>query len=230
MKIQNFIQEQIHMEHVPMRQSNIALSDNISAKLADLDRASFEYTEGISADETLFARSLAHSITEDVCRDRGVSVEKTAQLKKQVEEGTYEPDPMAIPVLEQLCTVLEQLCQVEADKLTVISADRPDQLESLLNDENMLLLQLRGLDKKRSDLLRRSGLEGLTFRQILMQEDSEEAVALLSPILERLSSQAEKLKKIKGGTDRLIRIRMKQLEQRLSGAKQSDPHVYDKYV
>ena len=42
MKIQNFIQEQIHMEHVPMRQSNIALSDNISAKLADLDRASFE--------------------------------------------------------------------------------------------------------------------------------------------------------------------------------------------
>ena len=135
-----------------------------------------------------------------------------------------------IPVLEQLCTVLEQLCQVEADKLTVISADRPDQLESLLNDENMLLLQLRGLDKKRSDLLRRSGLEGLTFRQILMQEDSEEVVALLSPILERLSSQAEKLKKVKGGTDRLIRIRMKQLEQRLSGAKQSDPHVYDKYV
>ena len=58
----------------------------------------------------------------------------------------------------------------------------------------------------------------------------EEAVALLSPILERLSIQAEKLKKIKGGTDRLIRIRMKQLEQRLSGAKQSDPHVYDKYV
>ena len=135
-----------------------------------------------------------------------------------------------IPVLEQLCTVLEQLCQVEADKLTVISADRPDQLESLLNDENMLLLQLRGLDKKRSDLLRKSGLEGLTFRQILMQEDSEEAVALLSPILERLSIQAEKLKKVKGGTDRLIRIRMKQLEQRLSGAKQSDPHVYDKYV
>ena len=84
--------------------------------------------------------------------------------------------------------------------------------------------------KKRSDLLRRSGLEGLTFRQILMQEDSEEAVALLSPILERLSIQAEKLKKVKGGTDRLIRIRMKQLEQRLSGAKQSDPHVYDKYV
>ena len=131
---------------------------------------------------------------------------------------------------ESLIPVLEQLCQVEADKLTVISADHPDQLESLLNDENMLLLQLRGLDKKRSDLLRRSGLEGLTFRQILMQEDSEEAVALLSPILERLSSQAEKLKKVKGGTDRLIRIRMKQLEQRLAGAKQSDPHVYDKYV
>ena len=45
MKIQDSIQEQIHMEHVSMRQSNIALSDNISTKPADLDRASFEYTE-----------------------------------------------------------------------------------------------------------------------------------------------------------------------------------------
>jgi len=45
MKIQDSIQEQIHMEHVSMRQSNIALSDKISAKPADLDRASFEYTE-----------------------------------------------------------------------------------------------------------------------------------------------------------------------------------------
>ena len=48
--------------------------------------------------------------------------------------------------------------------------------------------------------------------------------------LESLLNDENKLKKIKGGTDRLIRIRMKQLEQRLSGAKQSDPHVYDKYV
>jgi hypothetical protein len=43
-----------------------------------------------------FSHALAHSITEDVCREKGVSVEKAAQLKKQVEEGTYEPDPMAI--------------------------------------------------------------------------------------------------------------------------------------
>ena len=134
-----------------------------------------------------------------------------------------------IPVLEQLCTVLEQLCRVEADKLTVVSADHPDQLESLLNDENMLLLQLRGLDKNEVIFFASRVLRPY-FPPDLMQEDSEEVVALLSPILERLSSQAEKLKKIKGGTDRLIRIRMKQLEQRLSGAKQGDPHVYDKYV
>ena len=43
-----------------------------------------------------FLHDLWLSITEDVCREKGVSVEKAAQLKKQVEEGTYEPDPMAI--------------------------------------------------------------------------------------------------------------------------------------
>ena len=106
-------------------------------------------------------------------------------------EGRLKPDP----VLEQLCTVLEQLCRVEADKLTVISADRPDLWNLFKMVKTCFYCSCAGLDKKRSDLLRRSGLEGLTFRQILMQEDSEEAVALLSPILERLSSQAEKLKK-----------------------------------
>ena len=55
MKIQDSIQEQIHMKHVSMAERNVALSSNISAKPAVLDRASFEYTEGISADETLFA-------------------------------------------------------------------------------------------------------------------------------------------------------------------------------
>ena len=96
MKIQNSIQEHLCMEHVSMTQKTVPLSDHISTKQADLDRASFENTEGISADETFFARSLAHGITEDVCREQGVSVEKVSQLKKQVEEGTYDPDPMAI--------------------------------------------------------------------------------------------------------------------------------------
>ena len=48
MKIQDSIQEQIHMKHVSIAERNVALSNNISAKPADLDRASFEYTEGIS--------------------------------------------------------------------------------------------------------------------------------------------------------------------------------------
>ena len=45
MKIQDSIQEQIHMKHVSIAERNVALSNNISAKPADLDRASFEYTE-----------------------------------------------------------------------------------------------------------------------------------------------------------------------------------------
>ena len=76
MKIQDSIQEQIHMEHVSMRQSNIALSDNILQNRLILTEPVLNILKGISADETLFARSLAHSITEDVCREKGVSVER----------------------------------------------------------------------------------------------------------------------------------------------------------
>lgn len=135
-----------------------------------------------------------------------------------------------IPVLEKLCGILKQLNQVEAAKLTVVSKDHPDQLEPLLNDENMLLLQLRGLEKKREAVLKDAGLSGLTFRQILKQEEDPEMAQLLSPLLDQLSAETEKLKKVNDGTNRLIRIKMKQLDQRLAFAKQSDPHLYDTHV
>ena len=96
MKIQNFIQEYMRMDCASFSQSISDRTNDVSAKQADFDKVSFQSVETISADETFFARSLAHGITEDVCREKGVSSERVSQLQREGKEGTYQPDPMAI--------------------------------------------------------------------------------------------------------------------------------------
>ena len=134
-----------------------------------------------------------------------------------------------LPVLEQLSAVLDDLCRIESDKLTAVSENHPERLEPLLKEEEIYFLKFRGLEKKRIHLLRESGLENQTLRQILKQEDPE-AAELLTPVLERLTRQADTLKKVQRGTERLIQIRQNQLEQSLRTVQQPDSHLYDKHV
>lgn len=97
MKIQNSrIQECMHRDCVSFNLNVSNSSAAISAKQSDLDQITFRCTKGISADETLFARSLAHGITDEVCQEHGISTDHVSRLKKEVADGTYNPDPMAI--------------------------------------------------------------------------------------------------------------------------------------
>lgn len=134
-----------------------------------------------------------------------------------------------LPVLEQLSAVLDDLCRIESDKLTAVSDNHPERLEPLLKEEEVYLLKFRGLEKKRTALLKESGLEHLTLRQILVSEEPATAKPL-SDVLDRLNEQAAVLKKTKNGTERMIQIRQRQLEQRLSTLKQPNSHLYDKHV
>lgn len=134
-----------------------------------------------------------------------------------------------LPVLEQLSAVLDDLCRIESDKLTAVSENHPERLEPLLKEEEVYLLKFRGLEKKRTALLKEFGLEHLTLRQILVSEEPA-AAKPLSDVLDRLNEQAAVLKKTKNGTERMIQIRQRQLEQHLSTLKQPNSHLYDKHV
>ena len=128
-----------------------------------------------------------------------------------------------LPLLGQLGDVLGGLIQAEAEKVELLTSSQHALLDEVLSREQALLLSLRGLERQRSDLLARAHLENKTFRELLAQED-DEGRRLLSPAFSSLEALTEQLRQTKENSDRLVRVRLHEIETLVSDA----PH-YDRY-
>lgn len=60
------------------------------------DRASFQSREDALWDDKTFARSLAKNVIGELAGSEGPRPERIAQLRREIAEGSYHPDAMAI--------------------------------------------------------------------------------------------------------------------------------------
>lgn len=130
-----------------------------------------------------------------------------------------------LPVLVRLTDVLKQLNRTEEAKADAASSSRHQLLDSILSREQALILDMRGLEQKRLSILEKAGLKDATFRQLLEAED-EEGRTRLFPVFEELTQAANQLKETKESADRILKVRLRQIE--LMAASQNGPH-YDEY-
>lgn len=96
MKIQTSIQEYLYTGAASSPRFPTEPLSTPMQKTSDFDRTSFQHTGSLSVDETLYARSLARQITDEVSQEHQVSSERISSLKESIEQGTYQPEPMAI--------------------------------------------------------------------------------------------------------------------------------------
>lgn len=130
-----------------------------------------------------------------------------------------------LPVLHRLSEVLLRLERAEREKAEAASHGQHKLLNPILTEEQALFLELRGLEQKRLSLLKGAGLEKATLRQLLEQED-QEGKELLSPVFEELDQAARQLKMTKESADRILKVRLRQMEHLLgaSGSPQYDEY------
>ncbi|MFR8069352.1 MAG: hypothetical protein ACLU79_08800 [Clostridium sp.] len=76
------------------RFSGSALSE--TARPVSYDRATFHTQAASASDDLSFARMLAKHITGQIMTERSPDPERIAQLRKQVADGSYCTDDMAI--------------------------------------------------------------------------------------------------------------------------------------
>lgn len=129
--------------------------------------------------------------------------------------------------LEQLSDLMNSLTELENAKAEAASAGQHGRINGFLQQEQALVLRLRGLEQRHTKLMKALGWEGRTFRQILQQVDPGER-ALLSPLFDRLSSQLKLLTDSRDSADRILKLRIREFEERLAGAPK--PHFHDTYV
>ena len=130
-----------------------------------------------------------------------------------------------LPVLVRLADVLKRLNRAEEEKAAAASQGHHPLLDPILTEEQALILELRGLEQRRLSVLKAAGLEQATVSQLLEQEDNE-GKERLSPVFEELTQAAGRLRETKESADRILNVRLRQI-QHISGLA-GGPH-YDEY-
>ncbi len=130
-----------------------------------------------------------------------------------------------LPLLSRLSDLIRQLDDEEEAKLTAISQGQHKALDTILATEQALILELRGLERSRISILSGIGQDGVSFREILEQED-EDGRQRLTPLFEELTHNAGKLKNALENSDRMIKVRLHQIQ--LLSSPEGSSH-YDQY-
>lgn len=89
-------------------------------------------------------------------------------------------------IIAEYIVLMDRLINFEQNKLQAVQEKNNEQLDIFLKEEQVYLLQLRGLDQKRETTQKKFGMEGLTYRQIIdssdgtIRNDLESAYSILS--------------------------------------------------
>ena len=119
-----------------------------------------------------------------------------------------------IKVIEDLTELFRNLTEMGNMKVQAAKEHRVAMLDSCMIKEQALVLNLKGLEKKREACLVRLGYEGKSFREILEIVPEEERV-ILKPIFEEFSRQVRIFKQVNEDVVTLIKINQRKLSKQL---------------
>ncbi len=119
--------------------------------------------------------------------------------------------------LNQLSDVVQKITDIEQKRVDAASQKEHHRIESFLNEEQALLLSLRGLEQKRIHQAEELGWKDYTFRHILYAADPEQK-KLLNPLFKELEEQISILRKVRESADRIIGVRIHELEDAITMA------------
>ena len=76
-------------------------------------------------------------------------------------------------IMDEYITLLDKLIVFEENKLEAVKNAKISELDRFLKEEQVHLLQFKGLDAKRERLQKELGFDGLTYKQIIAKTDGE---------------------------------------------------------
>ena len=121
-------------------------------------------------------------------------------------------------VLKQTADVLKELTHIEQLKADAASQKQHHLMDGFLQDEQALILKLRGLEQHRVKLTDALGFQGLTFQQIL-REAEPDVTQQLTPLFTALTEEAKRLTQAKESADRIIKIRLREINTIISSGQ-----------
>lgn len=126
-------------------------------------------------------------------------------------QTTQEPLNDYISVIRNLSATAEAIARAEDRKTEAASGRHHELLDGCIQEEQALLLKLRGLEQHRMKLQDSLGWDGLTLRQILEAASPEQKQAL-TPVFEELERKLDRLQKAREASEQILKVRLRELE------------------
>lgn len=114
-------------------------------------------------------------------------------------------------VISNLIDVTDNIARVEEAKTSAASARRHELLDGCIQEEQALILKLRGFEQHRIQLQKSFGWDGFTLSQIL-EKASEEQRQVLAPLFHDLERQLKRLKRAREASEQIIGVRLHELQ------------------
>ena len=126
-------------------------------------------------------------------------------------QKTQDPLNQYRAVIRDLANVAASISRVEETKAAAASERRHELLDGCIQEEQALLLKLRGLEQHRMNYQNDLGWEDLTLNQILDQASPDQK-EFLTPLFENLERQLKRLRHARDASEQIIGVRLHELD------------------
>lgn len=131
-----------------------------------------------------------------------------------------------IKIIVELIQFFEELIQTENEKLDAISKNNVFKLEDCMKKEQVSILKLKGLDKKRETIQSDLSFGNLSFREILSKVDASQK-SRLEPLFRQLEEKVSFYNGISQSAKTAIELNIHNIDKKLATLKKENPsHIY----
>lgn len=155
----------------------------------------------------------------------------------------HDPLREYITNIRELAVTAGDIARVEEMKAYAVSGNQHEMLDECIQEEQALLLKLRGLEQRRVRLQKELEWDGLTLQQILDRALPEQT-EMLNPAFQKLEQQLGYLQSARESAERILKVRLHELEifsqmgipygndgnRKLNSAPQGQNRIHNTYV
>lgn len=132
-----------------------------------------------------------------------------------MDQNTQDLFENFMAVIDETVQLVYDITQVETAKTEAASLRQHHLINGYVQQEQAQILKLRGLEQRRTRLVRDLGWDGLTFRQILDQASLRQRNQM-QPLFEELEWQVRQLQDSMDAAGSIIRVRLHELDVALA--------------
>ncbi len=124
---------------------------------------------------------------------------------------TQEPLEQYVTIIQDLAAVVQQIAVTEEKKAEIAANRLHHKLDSCIQEEQALILKLRGLEQHRIKTQKAVGFGELTLKEI-KESASPEQLSTLSPAFQELETQLKRLDHARQAAEQMISVRIHEME------------------